>query len=48
MGPIIQSDVEKCIRALPGIENVNVEVVLDPPWSQEMMTEVAKIQLGLI
>ena len=48
MGPVIQSDVEKCIRALPGIENVNVEVVLDPPWSQEMMTEVAKIQLGLI
>ena len=48
MGPVIQSDVEKCIRALPGIEKVNVEVVLDPPWSQEMMTEVAKIQLGLI
>lgn len=48
MGPVIQSDVEKCIRALPSIDNVNVEVVLDPPWSQEMMSEVAKIQLGLI
>lgn len=48
MGPVIQSDVEKCIKALPGVASVNVEVVLDPPWSREMMSEVAQIQLGLI
>lgn len=47
MGPVIQSDVEKCIRTLPGVANVNVEVVLDPPWSREMMSEVARLQLGL-
>ncbi|WP_333875589.1 putative Fe-S cluster assembly protein SufT [Methylobacter sp.] len=47
MGPVIQSDVEKCIRALPGVAGVNVEVVLDPPWSREMMSEVAQLQLGL-
>lgn len=47
MGPVIQSDVERCIRALPGVANVNVEVVLDPPWSREMMSEVAQLQLGL-
>jgi probable FeS assembly SUF system protein SufT len=47
MGPVIQSDVEKCIRALPGVEHVNVEVVLDPPWSRDMMSEVAQLQLGL-
>ncbi len=47
MGPVIQSDVEKCIRALPGVDRVNVEVVLDPPWSREMMSEVAQLQLGL-
>ncbi|MDI1278837.1 putative Fe-S cluster assembly protein SufT [Methylobacter sp.] len=47
MGPVIQSDVEKCIRALPGVASVNVEVVLDPPWSREMMSEVAQLQLGL-
>jgi probable FeS assembly SUF system protein SufT len=47
MGPVIQSDVEKCIRALPGVARVNVEVVLDPPWSREMMSEVAQLQLGL-
>ncbi|MDD1606129.1 MAG: putative Fe-S cluster assembly protein SufT [Methylococcaceae bacterium] len=47
MGPVIQSDVEKCIRTLPGVGRVNVEVVLDPPWSREMMSEVAQLQLGL-
>ncbi|MDD4914114.1 MAG: putative Fe-S cluster assembly protein SufT [Methylococcales bacterium] len=47
MGPVIQGDVEKCIRALPGVSSVNVEVVLDPPWSREMMSEVAQVQLGL-
>jgi probable FeS assembly SUF system protein SufT len=47
MGPVIQSDVEKCIRTLPGVANVMVEVVLDPPWSREMMSEVAQVQLGL-
>ena len=47
MGPVIQSDVEKCIRTLSGVASVNVEVVLDPPWSREMMSEVAQLQLGL-
>jgi len=47
MGPVIQGDVEKAVRALPGVKSVNVEVVLDPPWSREMMSEVAQVQLGL-
>lgn len=47
MGPVIQSDVEKSIRALPGVDSVDVEIVLDPPWSREMMSEVAQVQLGL-
>jgi len=47
MGPVIQGDVEKGIRALPGVASANVEVVLDPPWSRDMMSEVAKLQLGL-
>jgi probable FeS assembly SUF system protein SufT len=47
MGPVIQGDVEKSIRALPGVNKVSVEVVLDPPWGREMMSEVAQIQLGL-
>lgn len=48
MGPVIQADVERKIRNLPGVQSVNVEVVFDPPWSQGMMSEVAKVQLGFI
>ena len=47
MGPVIQSDVEKGVRALAGVSSVNVEIVLDPPWGREMMSEVAQVQLGL-
>jgi probable FeS assembly SUF system protein SufT len=47
MGPILQNDVEKSIQALPEVDAVKVEVVLDPPWSREMMSEVAQVQLGL-
>jgi len=47
MGPVLQNDVEKCIRALPGVASVDVEIVLDPPWSREMMSEAAQVQLGL-
>lgn len=47
MGPVIQGDVEKCIKALPGVATVDVEIALDPPWSRDMMSEVAQLQLGL-
>lgn len=48
MGPIIQNDVERSIKALAGVDNINVEVVLDPPWSQDMMSDIAKVQLNLL
>ena len=48
MGPILQNDVESGIKGLPGVAKVNVDVVFDPPWSREMMSEVAKLQLGMI
>jgi probable FeS assembly SUF system protein SufT len=48
MGPVIQHDVERLISELPGVETVNVEVVFDPPWSQDMMSEIAKLELGML
>ncbi len=48
MGPVLQYDAEAAVRNLPGVGNVNVEVVFDPPWGREMMSEVAKLQLGMI
>jgi len=39
-------DVESKIRALPGVGDVRVEVVWDPPWNPTMMSEAAKLTLG--
>lgn len=48
MGPVIQADIESGIKHMEGVETVEVEVVLDPPWNQNMMTEAAKLQLGML
>jgi probable FeS assembly SUF system protein SufT len=48
MGPMIAQDVQNRLLSLPGIEEANVELVWDPPWNQAMMSEAAKLQLGLL
>jgi probable FeS assembly SUF system protein SufT len=48
MGPVLQYDVEEAVRRLPGVNRVNVEVVFDPPWSRERMSDAAKLQLGML
>lgn len=47
MGPVIQSDVERKVRSLSGVEIVDVEIVLDPPWTQDLMSDEARLELGL-
>lgn len=47
MGPVLQQDIEAGVKALPGVTAVDIEVVFDPPWSRDMMSEVAKLQLGM-
>ena len=47
MGPFIVDEVQKKISALPDVEEVSVELVFDPPWSQEMMSDEARLQVGL-
>ena len=48
MGPVIAADVKNRIEDLPEVATAEVEVVLDPPWNQNMMTEAAKLQLGFM
>lgn len=48
MGPTLSQDVQNKVLNLEGVEEVNVELVWDPPWNQGMMTEQAKLQLGLL
>jgi probable FeS assembly SUF system protein SufT len=47
MANVIKGDVETQLRHLPGVKDVHVEVVFDPPWSAARMTPAAKLQLGL-
>ena len=46
MGPVIANDVKEKIEALPDVSAADVEVVFDPPWNQNMMSEAARLQLG--
>lgn len=40
-------EVQEKVAAIPGVEEARVEVVWDPPWSMEMMSEDARLELGL-
>lgn len=40
-------EVEEKIRSVPGVTEATVEVVWEPPWTLQMMSEAAKLQLGI-
>lgn len=48
MGESIRLDAQSKISRLPGIKQVNVELVWEPQWNQSMISEAAKLQLGLL
>lgn len=47
MGPVIVQDVENAARRAKNVTDVTVEMVFDPPWSRDMISEAAKLELGL-
>jgi probable FeS assembly SUF system protein SufT len=47
MGPTIAQDVENKVMSLPGVNTVLVEIVWDPVWDRSMMSEDAKLKLGM-
>ena len=48
MGPVIVEDIEKKVLTLDNATDIAVELVFDPPWSREMMSDAAKLELGLL
>jgi FeS assembly SUF system protein len=44
----IPSEVEQKIKAIEGVNEVKVEITFDPPYSQDMMSEAAKLELGFM
>ncbi|WP_205890135.1 putative Fe-S cluster assembly protein SufT [Pseudomonas jilinensis] len=47
MGPVLVGDVEYRVKRVPNVETVKVELVFDPPWSREMMSEEAQLETGM-
>ena len=48
MGPVIAQDAEMKIRNIPAVNDVLVEIVWEPIWDREMMSDEAKLQLGMM
>ena len=46
IGPLIEAEMRQLLTGVSGIEEVNAEMVLRPPWTPEMMSEEAKAALG--
>ena len=47
MGPMIAADVKRRVQQIPGVTNVLVELVFDPIWNPDMMSEAAKLTLNM-
>jgi len=47
MGNVLKADIENKLSHLPDVKEVNVQVVFDPPWHPGLMSEAARLQLGL-
>jgi probable FeS assembly SUF system protein SufT len=47
MGPVLVGDVEHRLRMVPHVKSVRVELVFDPPWSRDMMSEEAQLETGM-
>ena len=48
MGGVLSQDVQNKLLSIDGIDEANVAVVFDPQWNQAMMSEAAKLQLGMM
>lgn len=48
MGPVIAADAQAKIMTIDGIDDARVELVWDPAWNQEMISEEGKMKLGMI
>jgi probable FeS assembly SUF system protein SufT len=48
VGPVLVEDVRSKLARVPGVAGVDVQLVFDPPWDQSMMSEAAKLALGIL
>ena len=47
MGTLIADEAQAKLLTIPGVAEAEVTLVWDPPWSREMMSEAARLEMGL-
>jgi probable FeS assembly SUF system protein SufT len=48
MGDVLRADAARAVLDVPGVGDVEVNLVWDPPWTMDRMSEAARLQLGLL
>lgn len=48
MGQVIADDVKRKVESVPNVSKVAVKLVFDPPWNNDMLSDEAKLELGLL
>ena len=47
MGDVLRAEMAQRLKQVPNVEQVDVNLVFDPPWNRNMLSEVAKLELGM-
>lgn len=47
MGDVLKEDARAAVQSVPGVSAVDIELVWDPPWGQDRMSDAARLQLGM-
>ena len=47
MGDVLKEDARAAVQSVPGVSDVDIELVWDPPWGQDRMSDAARLQLGM-
>ena len=47
MGDVLKEDARAAVQSVPGVSDIDIELVWDPPWGQDRMSDAARLQLGM-
>lgn len=48
MGDVLRADAERAVRSVPGVDDVEITIVFDPPWSVHRLSMETRLELGLL
>jgi probable FeS assembly SUF system protein SufT len=48
MGDVLRDDAIRVVSAVPGVDEVDVQIVFEPPWTMDRISEEARLELGLL